>query len=80
MDASFLDGAGFSKTVATRYFPIENGLSTMDLNCCNDGDTLNDSYPKRAAGPVGKPIPHIQEARLANFTSIGQYESQNLLW
>jgi alpha-mannosidase len=44
-----------------------------------DGDALNDSYPKRAAGPVGKPIPHIQEARLASFTSTGQYESQNLL-
>jgi len=41
---------------------------------------INDAYPKRAAGPIGKPIPHIQRSRLLNFASIGQYESQNLLW
>lgn len=40
---------------------------------------LHESYPLRAGAPVGKPIPHIQKDRLPSFTSIGQYESQNLL-
>jgi hypothetical protein len=43
------------------------------------GKALNESYPKHAATPVGKPIGHIQEARLPSFTSSGQYESKNLL-
>src|ERR1700710_2448412 len=66
MSARFLAGGAFPKAIS--FSPM-----------ARDGDVLNDRYPKRAAGPVGKPIPHIQEARLASFTSTGQYESQNLL-
>lgn len=51
----------------------------MDANSSKAGDALNDRYPIRAAGPVGKFIPHIQTARLPSFISTGQYESQNLL-
>ncbi|KAH8592200.1 glycoside hydrolase family 38 protein [Bisporella sp. PMI_857] len=45
----------------------------------NGNDDLNDAYPRRAVGPVGKPIAHIQQSRLSSFISRGQYESQNLL-
>ena len=37
------------------------------------------SYPKMAAGPVGQQIHSIYKDRLGQFTSGGQYESQNLL-
>ncbi|KAL1969339.1 hypothetical protein VTN77DRAFT_9531 [Rasamsonia byssochlamydoides] len=37
------------------------------------------TYPKLSQRPVGQPIAHIYKARLSNFISPGQYESQNLL-
>lgn len=36
------------------------------------------SYPKLAAGPVGQQINSIYRGRLDQFTSHGQFESQNL--
>lgn len=36
------------------------------------------TYPKFAAGPVGKQIHSIYRDRLETFIAPGQYESQNL--
>jgi hypothetical protein len=37
------------------------------------------TYPKFAAGPVGKQIHSIYRDRLETFIAPGQYESKNLL-
>lgn len=36
------------------------------------------SYPKLSAGPVGQQIHNIYRDRLGQFTSHGQFDSQNL--
>ncbi|KAF1813669.1 putative alpha-mannosidase I [Eremomyces bilateralis CBS 781.70] len=42
-------------------------------------DAASSSLPRLAAGPVGKKIGNIYRDRLKQFTSKGQYESQNLI-
>jgi hypothetical protein len=52
---------------------------TMGGDANNRLMPVSTSYPKTAAGPVGKQIHSIYESRLRQFTDGGQYREQGLL-